>query len=344
VGVACTVSPLAALNERIETGIRCVPNRHAAIHGALLVDPAHPYHFVYEDGTLLHNKALISLSLSGVGGFQFLDLPSGLFEGAFASKGPVIGSYGSSISEDSLLDPIRGRLLSASEANNYEIVDVTNSAVPVFYENGITGITTPGHLDSSGEDCATGIALAPAEFTSNVYLADLTQATFTPGTPGKWTAPSRVQILSESSSLSSGANGIAVPQGTHTGIVSGEFGGDAITAIALPTTSGSGTPAITDWVTCHIGGSFINGDDPHTLTAYMSPGGSPGPGGGPAIPAGHAVAVLVNSGATQLAVVDLTKMLTLSRTTGAGFGHACASPGAPGGVLPSTVVSFVTVK
>ena len=46
-----TASPLAALDGKTEVGIRCVPNRHALIHGGLRVDPAHPYHFVYEDGT-----------------------------------------------------------------------------------------------------------------------------------------------------------------------------------------------------------------------------------------------------------------------------------------------------
>jgi hypothetical protein len=46
-----TVSPLAALNGKTEGGIRCLPNRHAEIHGGLQVDPAHPYHFVYEDGS-----------------------------------------------------------------------------------------------------------------------------------------------------------------------------------------------------------------------------------------------------------------------------------------------------
>ena len=61
----------------------------------------------------------------------------------------------------------------------------------------------------------------------------------------------RIRVLSNSS-LSAGPTGIAVAQGTHLGIVSGEFGGDAITAIRLPATSGSGTPAIQDWVTCSI--------------------------------------------------------------------------------------------
>ncbi|MCL5744606.1 MAG: DUF5060 domain-containing protein, partial [Acidobacteria bacterium] len=46
-----TVSSLAALDGRTEAAIRCLPNRHPEIHGGLRVDPAHPFHFVYEDGT-----------------------------------------------------------------------------------------------------------------------------------------------------------------------------------------------------------------------------------------------------------------------------------------------------
>jgi hypothetical protein len=111
--------------------------------------------------------------------------------------------------------------------------------------------------------------------------------------------------------------------------VSGEFGGDAITAIKLPTTSGSGTPAITDWVTCSIGGGFSDGLDPHTLTAYQSPN------------SGDAIALLVNGGATTVVRVDLTNMLNpaiVPRTSGPGLGHACAtSP------LPATVTTFITV-
>jgi hypothetical protein len=75
---------------------------------------------------------------------------------------------------------------------------------------------------------SSGIALAPGEFSnpSKVFIADLSKATFTAGTPGTWTAPSQVQSWSESS-LSAGASAIAVAQGTHIGIVSGEFGGAA---------------------------------------------------------------------------------------------------------------------
>lgn len=46
-----TTSPLAALNGKTDSDIECIPNRHTAIHGGLQVDPAHPYHFQYEDGT-----------------------------------------------------------------------------------------------------------------------------------------------------------------------------------------------------------------------------------------------------------------------------------------------------
>src|SRR5262249_49913808 len=152
------------------------------------------------------------------------------------------------------------------------------------------------------------------------YIADLTQATLTPsgtpGTPGTWTTTgSQVQTLTEAT-LSAGASGIAVAQNTHIGIVSGEFGGNAITAIVLPFTSGSRIPAISDWVTCSIPG-FSNGNDPHTLTAYQSPNG------------GHAIALLANGGATTVAKVDLTMLLDptiVPRTDpSAGGGHACVA-------------------
>ena len=205
----------------------------------------------------------------------------------------------------------------------YPSTNVTTATSPTFFENAI-----PSFLDSAGEDCNTGIALSSIEALglTQVYIADLTQATFTPGSPGgTWSAPSQVQTLSESM-LPSVAGGIAVAQGTHTGIVAGEFGGDAITAIALPTTSGTGIPAISDWVTCRIGGGFSNGFDPHTVTAYKSPNG------------GDAIGLVSDGSATTLAVIDLTKMLNptiVPRTAG---GHACVS-----GTLPATVLSTIAV-
>ncbi len=268
-----------------------------------------------------HDQAVIGLSIAGVPGFQFmknLSSATPVFEPPFASAAGMI-------SEDPLIDPIRNRLLSAAENNRYEIVDVTTTTSPVPFVNGPIGVS--GELDSSGEDCSTQIALAPSEFSgpSQVYIADITTppAVFAAGT---WSAPSQVQTLSESF-LAAGASGIAVAQGTHLGVVTGEFGGDALTAIELPAASGGGaTPALTDWVTCSIGNGFSNGLDPHTVTAYRSPNG------------GRAVALLANGGASMLAVVDLTAMLntaTVPRTVG---GHGCAS-----GTLPASVVSFVPV-
>src|SRR5262249_41026717 len=133
--------------------------------------------------------------------------------------------------------------------------------------------------DSAGEDCTTGIALATDEGTGNLFIADLTQATFTPGaapSPGTWTAPSQLQNFREFESLSAGTNGIAVAPGTHLGIVTGEFGGNIEGVIQLPAISGSGTPAVVDWVTFTVpndptGATWSEGDDPHTVTAYVSP-------------------------------------------------------------------------
>jgi hypothetical protein len=252
------------------------------------------------------------------------------------------------ISEDPLIDPIHHLLLSATESNVYELVDISTPGSPVFYDQAIPGLGG-GELDSSAEDCATGIALAPAEFSSpvsQVVVADLTQAKFsTPvGTPprGTWTAPYTLQSLSESVIPTASSCGSSVAQGTHTGILSGEFGGDVITALALPTSSGSGTPAISDWVSCNIGNGFANGYDPHTATAYVSEGAT--------FPAGDALAVLADWGTNgtasyvppgRLAVVDLTRMLNpsfVTRTSGPGLGHACLN-----GALPATVLSFITI-
>ena len=279
----------------------------------------------------VHNRALIALSTGTAvsGGYQFLDLSTAppTLGSVFASKAPAdtIDNLFGNISEGILIDPTRNTsggagalLLSANQLGTYEIADVTAPATPAFFENSLSGLGIFSGSGlwpaSSGEDCTTAIALAPVQFStpSQVYLADLRQAKFQAGTPGTWTSSaSQIQHLSESL-LSSGANGIAVAQGTHTGVVTGKIGGGSLTAIALPTTSGSGVPAIGDWVTCNIPG-FSMGYDPHTVTAYRSPN------------SGHAIAVLANQTADSLAVVDLTKMLNPTLVPRTGAGHACAS-------------------
>jgi hypothetical protein len=110
--------------------------------------------------------------------------------------------------------------------------------------------------------------------------------------------------------------------------VAGEFGGDSLTALALPTTSGTGaTPAISNWVSCETGpdpsgNPFNMGDDPHTLAAYQSPNG------------GDAIALMANKGGTELVRVDLTDMLNASDVPATG--NVCNS-----GTLPSSAVTFI---
>jgi len=124
-----------------------------------------------------NNKALLAISMGGVGGFQFLNLATNTFEPAFASRNP-----NGEISEDALVDPIRHVILSASEDSHYEIVNVTNSTSPAFFEH-----TVPGslELDSSAADCST----APSGMTTSRSQAGPSmvhsRATWRSRTPGR---------------------------------------------------------------------------------------------------------------------------------------------------------------
>ena len=271
----------------------------------------------------VNNRALIGMStnLLGLGGWQLINLRT---KSPYVTLGAVYPSPSGRISEDSMIDPTRNLLLSAEETGNYQLVTLVPGMPPAFFQNA----TGAGELDSSAEDCSNGIALAPVEGSTptNVYVADLKHAAFTGnGMPnGTWIAPSRVQSLTESNLTTNGDNGtIAVAQGTDTGVLGQEFGGNTITAFTLYP---SGSPAvIKDWVTCNLGGGFVQGLDPHTVTAYQSPNGSK-----------DAMAVLANSGATSVAIVDLTMMLAMPRDHP--LGHGCV--GWPSGTLPAAVVTF----
>jgi hypothetical protein len=290
----------------------------------------------------VHNKAVLEVAVSSnLGGFQFLNLgASPAFEAPFATMNSM-----NQISEDIMIDPTRNilgpnsitlnpagaLLLSPSEdASNYEILDVTMSTSPLFFERSI--LFDPSlEPDSAGEDCDTGLVLAPYEFSSpsQVFAADVSSAIFAPGAPGSWTGLGALNTLT-GSTLSAGASGIAVAQGTHTGIVSGEFGGNAVTAIALPPTSGVVT--FPGWMSCNIpndpsGAAFSIGNDPHTVTAYRSPLN------------GHAYALVANGGftaPTYIARIDLTLMLSLTET--APGSHVCVA-----GDIPAGVVNFIPV-
>jgi hypothetical protein len=280
----------------------------------------------------LTNQALLTEgNASGGGAYQFLDLNSNTFETPFNSE-----RLDNLISEEVLIDPTRNLILSPNEAGGYEIVNVATTTSPTFFENNTFEGQT---FDSAAEECSTGIALASDEFTNNLYIADLMQATFTAGSPGSWAAPEALDAFAEFDPFvdtAAGTTGISIAQGSHIGIVTSEFGGNNIAAIQLPATSGSGTPAFVDDVYCTLpnepdGDVFSQGLDPHTVSAYVSPNTSDAIGlaadGGPNI-----------GTPSYVAVVDLTKMLNTSvvpRTAGT---NTCSA-----GVLPSSVVSYVVV-
>ncbi|HZR29627.1 MAG TPA: RHS repeat-associated core domain-containing protein [Terriglobales bacterium] len=242
------------------------------------------------------NQAVIAMGLSGGSGVQFLDLNTNTFASPILATGNVI-------SEDISVDPGRNLVLSPGENSEYGLFKTDNSGTKFFQNR----ISPGGEFDSSAEDCTTGIALATMEFTSSLFITDLSQANFTSGSPGTWTAPGAVQNFPDFS-LSAGTSGIAIAPGSHLGIVTGEFGGNGIGVIQLPATAGSGTPAALDWVAANIpaeptGSVFSMGTDPHTVTAYVSPGSN------------KAFGLVADGGPNFLAVIDLQGLLNARRSS-----------------------------
>jgi len=269
------------------------------------------------------NKALITIGLAtgGPGGYQFLDL------GATPTfEAPI--EAGANTSEDVAIDPNRKLVLSPNEQGNYQLLDISAGTDPTTAKlfNNVITLPPTGEFDSAAEDCTTGIALSSVEFTGDLFIVDLTQAKFTPGSPGSWTAPNQFQNLFPDlvpSIAGSGTNGLTVAPDTHFGVATGEFGGRIEGVFQLPSTSGSGTPQVVDSVeftmpTDPSGDPWAEGCDPHTITAYVSPN------------SGKALAVLSNGTFTFLAVVDIDGILKAPRT-----GNMVNNP------LPAGLVTFI---
>jgi hypothetical protein len=270
------------------------------------------------------NRALITIGLSsgGPGGFQFLDLA-----GTPAFEPAIPAGVGTS--EDVSIDPVRHLVLSPNESfenggqSDYQIVNVSTSTAALF--NNTLPALGPQSWDSAAEDCTTGIALATNEGTTSLFIADLTQAVFTPGTPGTWSdTASQLQNFPEFAGFAFGTNGIAVAPGTHLGIVTGEFGGNVEGVIQLPATSGTGTPAVVDYAAFTVPAlpntaPWAEGFDPHTVTAYVSPNSH------------KAYAVLENGDFSFVAIIDIQAMLSAPRTGP----HTVTSP------IPAGIVTFV---
>ena len=85
------------------------------------------------------------------------------------------------VSEDISIDSGRNLILSPSEGGTYDLLKIGPGNTITEFGN---YIGAPGEPDSAAEDCTTGIALSAIEFSDTIYIGDLTQATFTPGSPG----------------------------------------------------------------------------------------------------------------------------------------------------------------
>jgi len=87
------------------------------------------------------------------------------------------------VSEDVSIDSGRNLILSPDESGIYDLLQIgAGNTLTEF------GQSIGGTLDSAAEDCTTGIAMAADEFSDEIYITDLTQAAFTAGSPGTWTA------------------------------------------------------------------------------------------------------------------------------------------------------------
>ncbi len=254
----------------------------------------------------LTNTAAINMGFLGGlygDGIQLLNLATSAF------SPPV--ALSNAVSENISIDPNRSLILSPGEDGTYDILQITSGGGFLEYDN-FLGYANY-ELDSAAEDCTTGIALSTSEFTSNLYIADLTQATFTPGSPGTWTAPSQFVNFPEFGSFGAGTSGISVAPGTtHLGITDGEFGGNEFGVFLLPATSGSGTPAFVDYAAAFLpntpdGNAFYTGFDPHTITAYTSPNNNKAYG---------VMASWATGQPAYLALIDLQCVLNLPRQAG----------------------------
>jgi hypothetical protein len=274
----------------------------------------------------------LSIGTASGAAFQPFNLSTG------SLGAPILAAGQATTSENILIDPGRNLLLSPNEnastdggfgfpgngAGDYQILNVSTGSVYDWINPG--GAQALGIFDSAGEDCTTGIALATLESSTQIFLADLTQATFS---GSKWSAPFTIQTIADFSTFGAGTNGLAVATNSHLGIVTDEFGGNGFGVIELPATSGSGAPTLVDWVAATVpddptGTTFTHGFDPHTVTAFTSPA------------TGRAFAVLSDwpngpTSPTYLVVIDMQALLALPRS--APGAHKLAAPLAIGPVV-----------
>jgi hypothetical protein len=259
---------------------------------------------------------------------------------------PIVSTNGEAISGNFGYDPVDHYILSPnyqilnlkhfqSGTPHYQIIRMSDGAAfdlsdnnDFFNATGTCVTNTGGSTqrdalpDSGAFDITTGIAYgtfrSPADCVSantveDIALFDLTQATFDTGT-GTWsTSAKQIQTLAEMTNLSNGITGIAIVPGKNLAIVADRFelsgGAGGFGALSLPTTFGSGTPAIQDWVQAEMpndpsGRPWAMSFEPNGLTAYTSPN------------SGNGTGVIINRTRTYAAVVDIAALLEASRQNG----------------------------
>jgi len=247
------------------------------------------------------NTAAITLGLKSApsgSGLQYLNLATNAF------STPVPADH--EVSEDIVWDSTRNLILSPNEEGYYEIFQ-TPSTGTTEYSNNLQF----GDGDSAAEDCTTGIAMSSLEYTDRIYITDLTQATYTAGNPGTWTAPGQILTLPEFAYWGqSGVTGISVAPTSHLAIVTSEFTGRGVGVLELPSTSGTGTPTLVDYASAQMpntpdGNTWHEAWDPHAVTAYVSPNN------------GKAYGVMADAAPPNyIAIVDLQALLSAPRTPG----------------------------
>jgi hypothetical protein len=256
---------------------------------------------------------------------------------------PILTTNGEAISGNFGYDPVNHRILSPNYqilnlkhfqtgTPHYQIIDVSGGAAfdlsdnnAFFNATGTCATNTGGTVqrdalpDAGAYDITTGIAYgtfrSPADCISadtveDIALFDMTQATFDTGTATWSTAGKQIQTLSEMNNLSNGITGIAVVPGQNLAIVADRFelsgGAGGFGALSLPTTSGSGIPAIQDWVQAEMpndpsGKRWAMSFEPNGLTAYTSPN------------SGNGMGVIINRTHTYAAVIAIQALLSATR-------------------------------
>jgi hypothetical protein len=254
---------------------------------------------------------------AGAGAYQVIDLTTN------SLSAPIGPPQGDQIAESFGLDTSANQLLSPNEQALFDIIDITNLNAPVGYQ--FAGGGQALEFDTGAVD-STGIAISGGEGTGSLFLADLSQASFSPNAnPPTWTAPNQIQTLPEFDPsfgyFNAGLTGLAIAFGSNDVFVEDEFGfansGGGMGAIKLPSTGGSGTPAATDWVVAHMPTTPDNASwdmslDPHGLTAARANISLIDGIGSSSTPRG--IGFLINFERTFLAVVDMDSLLAAPRS------------------------------